>query len=143
MTSLFEDSVASLRRRLPEFRRELAAQVSFMLLSLGIILAAVAWGLRETELYLVQTGIAGTWEEFLTKGWEAVTPTDLPRLGGRTVWGLVFSLLLPVLTVSCSAAAIGIRLAGVFVTRLAPRARVIGWIVLGIGVAMLVLDMLF
>jgi hypothetical protein len=142
MKSLMISAVDYVREQQPAVSHRLLPHLPFLLLATATIFLSVVWGLRETRMMLVLSGVAGSWQDKLFGGFHFGI-SDTAFLTGRTLWALVRSFLLPALSVIAAMVALAIRLAGVVFPRIAPRASQAGWVTLGLGMAILCLDILF
>jgi hypothetical protein len=142
MKSLMVSAVDYVREQQPEVTHRLRSHVPFLLLATATMILSVIWGLRETRLMMVLSGVAGSWQDKVLAGFDFGIG-DTASLTGRTVWALVRSFLLPALSIMAAMVALAIRLASVVFPRIAPPARRAGWVALGVGIAILCLDIIF
>ncbi len=141
MSSSLDQDLSPLRSRLPDLWRGLAAELPFYLLNLGFGLAAVGWGLHETDKYLVRTGLDRQWAAYLTAPHVALTVHELLPLIGRTLWGLLVSFVLPAISIIGFTVAIALRLVGAVAPAVRPRTAKGSWLAAGLGVLFLLVDM--
>jgi hypothetical protein len=142
MKSLMISAVDFVREQQPEVSHRLRSHVFFLLVATATIILSVIWGLRETRLMLVLSGVAGSWQDNVLGGFH-FSIGDTASLTGRTLWAQVRSFLLPAFSIIAAIVALGIRLAGVVAPRIALAARKAGWVALGVGMAILCLDIFF
>lgn len=142
MKSLMVSAVDYIREQQPAVSHRLRTHVPFLLLATATMILSVVWGLQETRLMMVQSGVAGSWQHQVFGGFD-IGIFDTASLTGRTMWALVRSFLLPALSVIAAMVALALRLAGVLVPRTAPAAHPAGWVALGAGMTILCLDILF
>ncbi|MHB9144538.1 MAG: hypothetical protein ACYC5Y_04295 [Symbiobacteriia bacterium] len=143
MNEVLSDAIGYLKEKGRGLLVRLWAQMPFFVLVMAIAITAVWWGLHETHLLLVRSGLEEAWEEGAAGRFSNVSLSDAADLGGRTLWALLRALLLPALAIVVSLLAGLMRLAGAVLPQLAPRVRKASWAALGMAAVFLLADVLF